>query len=178
MKLFKPFMGNRGVVRTSYSIKRIGLVFTLLLLSFSAHAKDLSGRLGVGFTNEFANSTWQRPVPAISAKYGASKDLHVLGAVGFNTADPAAFTLGGKIFKNIFYETNLNFYAAAGLAYLKLQDSGIEALGLLGAEFFIPGLDSLGFLFEGGVSATNITGEFALKTVGFTFLQAGMHFYF
>lgn len=144
----------------------------------SAQAKDLSGRLGFGFNDEFANSSPSHPLPAISAKYGLSKDLHVNGIVGFNTLDPTGFTLGGKAFKNIFYETNLNFYAAVGLAYVKYGKSGFEILGVLGAEFFIPGLDSLGLLFEAGVSGSNVTGSFGLRTIGVTFLNAGMHFYF
>ena len=122
----------------------------------AAFAKDLSGRLGIGFTNEFENSTAARQVPIISVKYGASKNLHVLGGVGFDSLSPAEYTVAGKIFKNIFYETNLNFYTAAGLAYEKASQSGIEILGVLGCEFFIPGIDSLGFLFETGVSANNV----------------------
>jgi len=163
MRLFKPF-----IVACS----------TLAALGATCEAKDLSGRLGVGYTNEFSNSTSSKNVPAFSLKYGASKDLHLLGAVGFNSLSPASFTVAGKVFKNIFYETNLNFYSAVGLAYLKDAQSGIELLGVLGAEFFIPGIDSLGFLFETGVSASNVTGSFVLKTVGFTFINAGIHFYF
>ncbi|MBI3542375.1 MAG: hypothetical protein HY075_03760 [Deltaproteobacteria bacterium] len=156
----------------------IGVMIGGVTMPPTASAKDLSGRLGIGFTNDFSNSTAARNVPAVSVKYGASKDLHVLGALGFNTLDPASFTLGGKIFKNIFYETNLNFYSSVGLAYLKDAKSGIEILGVLGCEFFIPGIDSLGLLFETGVSASNVTGSFAIKTVGYTFINAGMHFYF
>src|SRR5438552_4083596 len=111
MRLFKPFVGLLGMV---------------FVLSGSASAKDLSGRLGIGFTNEFSNSTVTREVPALSAKYGASKDLHVQGALGFHTAIRPAVTLAGKVYKNIFYETNLNFYAAVGLAYLKADQSGVE----------------------------------------------------
>ena len=166
MRLFKPFMALLGVIALLDSV------------ATPAEAKDLSGRLGVGFTNEFSNSTISNNVPAISGKYGMTKDFHLLGALGFNTVSPTSFTLAGKIFKNIFYETYLNFYMATGLAYLKANQSGVEILGVLGCEFFIPGVDSLGFLFETGVSASNVTGSFVLKTVGFTFIQAGMHFYF
>ena len=102
----------------------------------------------------------------------------MLGAFGVNTLSPAAITLGGKVFKNIFYETNLNFFACLGFAYLKDTQSGIELLGTLGAEFFIPGIDSLGLLFEFGGSASNVSGSFVVKTVGYTFINAGMHFYF
>ena len=196
MRLFKPFMGptkglSGGILRGFIASRDASSAsrpraFTLILAAFlaslsiatNAQAKDPSGRLGVGFTNDFSNSTSDRMVPAVSTKYGVSKDLHVLGALGFHTKSPTAFTLGGKIFKNIFYETNLNFFTSVGLAYLKEAKSGIEVLGVLGAEFFIPGIDSLGLLFEAGVSASNVTGSFVLKTVGNTFLHAGMHFYF
>ena len=161
-------------------------IFVATLLSLSAffvfipkvQAKDLTGRLGLGFNNEYSNSSWDRPVPALSAKYALSKDLHIQADVGFYTQEPSVITLGGKVYKNIFYETNLNFYGAGAFAYLKNVKSGIEVLGLLGAEFFIPGLESLGILFEAGVSGCNLSGDFHLKTVGFTFLNAGMHFYF
>lgn len=163
MKLFKVFIAYGAL--------------SMCLLPV-ALGKDLSGRFGVGFTNEFSNSTANREVPALSAKYAATKDVHLAGALGFYTASPSAFTLAGKIFKNLFYETNLNFYVAAGVAWLKDTISGVEILGLLGAEFFIPGVDSLGLLFDAGVSLGNSTGSFAVKTVGFTFIHAGMHFYF
>jgi len=174
MKLFKTF-------QVSFKLKTASMVLLGLLCLINPRlgfAKDLSGRLGIGFNNEFSNSTSSRQVPALSAKYGLTKALHMEGLVGFHTASPAAFTLGGKLYQNIFYETNLNFYAATGVAYLKDAASGVEILGLLGTEFFVPGLDSLGFLFEAGVSASNVTGSFVLKTVGFTFIHAGMHFYF
>ncbi len=158
------------------------LVIALCLLSLPAYAKNLSSRLGVGFVNEFSNSgsigTVIRDVPAISAKYGLTKDINVAGVVGFHTLDPAAMTVGGKVFKNVFFENNLNFYLAGGAALVKREKTGLEILALLGSEFFIPGIDSLGLSFEAGVSLTNITGSFVLKTVGYTFLHAGMHFYF
>lgn len=175
MRLFKPFIGFMrrlsGGIFSAFAV-------TVCLSGSVAEAKDLSGRLGVGFTNDFSNSTSDRLVPALSTKYGLSKDLHLLGAVGFHTQSPSAMTLGAKVYKNIFFETNLNFFMSAGLAYLKEAKSGIEVLGVLGCEFFIPGIDSLGLMFEAGVSASNVTGSFVLRTIGYTFLHAGMHFYF
>lgn len=175
MKLFKLFVEHRRLLNGGILS---GFIAVLFLINSNAHAKDLSGRLGFGFTNDFSNSSSDRMVPAVSTKYGLSKDFHLLGALGFDTKSPSAFTLGGKIFKNIFYETNLNFFTSVGLAYVKEAKSGVEVLGVLGAEFFIPGIDSLGLLFEAGVSASNVTGKFVLKTIGYTFLHAGMHFYF
>jgi hypothetical protein len=53
-----------------------------------------------------------------------------------------------------------------------------QFIGGVGTEFFIPGLESLGFSMETGGSFDNATGSFALKTLGVSFLNAGMHFYF
>ncbi len=165
MKLFKWFIAG---VCFFYFIQTNSLVF----------GRDLSNRLGLGFVNQFSNSSSNRPLPALSAKYGLTKDLHFLAALGVSTTDPTALTIGGKVFKNLFYETNLNFYSMAGLAYLSERETGIEVLAGVGAEFFIPGLESLGLSFETGLSLSNITGSFALKTIGFSFLHAGIHFYF
>ncbi len=159
-----------------------GLVPTTLLLicciNSSAIARDISGRMGAGFVNQFSNSSADRPVPAISVKYGISRDTGILGAFGFNTRVPAAMTLGGKLFKNLFMENNLNFYVAAGLAYVKQSVAGVDILGLFGAEYFIPGIESLGLSFESGVSASNGSGSMELSSVGYVFMNAGVHFYF
>lgn len=150
------------------------IVVFVLFFAAPSWAKDLSGRVGLGFINEFSNG-----VPAISLKYGMSKDIHWLAAFGVDTKTPTKTVAAGKFFKNIFYETNLNFYGTLGFAYLKDEKSGIEVLAALGAEFFIPGIDSLGLSFEAGVSAGNSRGDsFSVRTIGYTFLNAGMHFYF
>jgi hypothetical protein len=87
--------------------------------------------------------------------------------------------VGFKLFKNIFFETNLNFYAMGGLGFVRaLNHSGTDFLAGFGSEFFIPGLESVGFSFEVGAAMTNITGSSALSTFGATFLDAGMRFYF
>jgi hypothetical protein len=76
-------------------------------------------------------------------------------------------------------ETNLNFnfFVAGGLISAK-QVSSAEFLGGFGAEFFIPGIDSLGFGTSIGVSLNNLAGSFAFKTLGLSFINAGVHFYF
>lgn len=156
-------------------------VTALLIPAPRAEAKDLTGRLGVGFINQFSNSTafTIRDLPAISGKYAFSRDFAILGCAGINTKDPAGFTICAKGFKNVFFETNLNFYVAGGAALLKLDSkTGIEMQALFGTEVFIPGIDSLGLSFEAGVAASNVTGDFVLRTIGYTFLHAGVHFYF
>jgi len=150
----------------------------LFCILSGAYAKDMTGRPGIGFIDEFDNSSGTHPVPAISFKYGLSKGVAWSAAIGFNTSTPSSVTLGSKLFKNIFYEPSLNFYTMVGGAYVKGVQSGFEVLGGLGAEFFIPGIDSVGWSFETGVAGTNVSGTFIARTIGYTFLNAGMHFYF
>lgn len=154
---------------------------TLVLSTPLAQARDLTGRLGLGYNAEFANSDSNivNHVPAISLKYAISKDLGIEGVVGFNTGSPANDVVGLKFFKNIFYETNLNFYFMAGAAAVQGNSkSGAQIISGFGVEFFFPGLESLGFAMETGASLDNLGGSYALKTLGFSFLNAGIHFYF
>ncbi len=145
----------------------------------NAEARDLTGRLGIGYVDQFADYSPFFDLPALSAKYAITKDIAVLGCFGINTRDPAAYTFCLKVMKNIFYEINLNFYAGGAFGVL-MRDSktGIGFQGLFGTEIFIPGIESLGLSFEAGVSASNITGSFAIRTLGLSFLHAGVHFYF
>ena len=55
---------------------------------------------------------------------------------------------------------------------------GIEFLMGVGVEFFIPGLESLGLSMETGATFDNGNGNYAIKTLGVSFLDAGIHFYF
>ena len=144
-----------------------------------AHAKELQGRLGLGYNSQFANSSTTQRVPGVSLKYGLTRDIGIAGILGVATSSPSNTVTGIKFFKNMFYETNLNFYFMLGAALLNANSrSGAHFLGGFGAEFFVPGVESLGFSVEVGGSFTNITGSFVLQTLGVSFLDAGIHFYF
>lgn len=159
----------------------LGLAWILSLCVHSAaHARDLQGRLGLGYNSQFVNSVVASPVPGVSVKYGLSRDLAVEAIVGTKTSSPTNSVTGVKLFKNLFLETNLNFYMALGGAIVSAnRASGAEFLGVMGAEFFFPGLESLGFSFETGGSLHNLTGgSFSFRTLGVSFIDAGMHFYF
>jgi hypothetical protein len=149
------------------------------LLPASANARDLQGRFGLGYNAEFANFKYTNGVPGISLKYGLTRDIGVEGILGVSTESPRNSVVGAKFLKNIFFETNLNFYFAVGAASVAAESrSGAQFLGAFGAEAFIPGLESLGFAMETGASLDNLSGSFALKTLGVSFLNAGIHFYF
>lgn len=157
------------------------LVFGGLVLTPNAvWARDLQGRLGLGFNSQFANSFVSSRVPAISIKYAMTRDIALEAVVGTSTATPTNSVTGAKFFKNIFLETNLNFYFTFGGAIVSAADkTGSEFLGGLGAEFFIPGLESLGLSFETGGSLHNLIGSgYSFRTFGVSFVDAGIHFYF
>ncbi|MGK5083788.1 hypothetical protein WDW37_10840 [Bdellovibrionota bacterium FG-1] len=158
------------------------LIFWLtlsLLPSSDALARDLQGRLGLGYNAEFANSSLGARVPGISIKYALTRDIASELVAGIATTSPINTVTGVKFFKNIFLETNLNFYFMLGGALLSANsNSGAQFMGGFGAEFFIPGIESLGFAVETGGSFDNLSGSFTLRTLGVSFLDAGIHFYF
>jgi len=179
---FPSSAGQLSSIATHYRSLSIFLGLSLLasLPAFHrAEARELQGRLGLGYNSEFANSTASERVPGVSLKYGLTRDIAIEGIVGLATSSPANSVTAVKFFKNLFFETNLNFYFMLGGGLLSARNhTGAEFLGGLGAEFFVPGVESLGFSMETGGSFNNISGSFALKTIGVSFLDAGIHFYF
>ena len=157
------------------SAASLGLVSNLSVL----HARDLHGRFGLGFNSEFAQTNHALRVPALSVKYAFTRDFAVEGVLGVATSSASSSVIGGKLFKNLFVETAINFYAMAGAASITLMGTtGAQFIAGVGAEFFIPRIESLGFAVETGASFDNATGPYVLRTMGFSFLEAGIHFYF
>lgn len=153
------------------------------IVAFNAEARDLHGRLGLGFNNQFANTRVDDGVPAVSLKYAFARDLAGDLIFGIKTGTPSNSVTGLKLYKVIFFETNLNFYSMFGAAIVRGRTSGTTRTGNdflagFGAEFFIPGIESLGFSFETGASFDNLTGSYVFRTMGVNLLNAGMHFYF
>ena len=150
-------------------------------LSFStlASARDLQGRAGLGYNSEFSNYQETGGVPGISLKYAFTRDVAGELIFGVSTASPSNSVVAAKFFKNLFMETNLNFYTMLGGGLLTGGGkNGAEFLGGFGAEFFIPGIESLGLSMELGGSFSNLSGSFILRTMGVSFLNAGIRFYF
>ncbi len=156
------------------------LLLTTPLTATRTHARELQGRLGLGYNAEFENARVDGGIPAISLKYGLNREFAIEGVFATTTGSPRNGVSAVKLFKNLFFETNLNFYTFLGGGIVAASGtSGAQFLGGFGAEFFIPGVESLGFSMETGGTLENLTsGSFALKTMGLSFLNAGMHFYF
>ncbi len=167
------------------------LALTLILCSGMVHAKDLPSRLGIGYSNQFGLN---RDLPSIAMRYYPNSDYGLMGALGVDTErNNSRFGFMAKIIKIVFREDNLNFYtgAAAGLISQETptydstgaevsgrNNSGFELAGLVGAEFFLPGLENLGLSFEAGVGVTSISNQVRFRTIGDSPLRAGMTFYF
>jgi hypothetical protein len=176
---------NFLTILSGFSSKLILFVFFLLSFHSDSFARDLHGKFGLGYNSQFQNFAQSNGVPGVSIKYGLSKDIGANLIFGIATSNPGNSVTALKLFKNIFYETNLNFHFMLGAGILSAADtagtaslSGAEFLAGFGAEFFIPGVESLGFTIETGASFSNITGSFVLRTIGVSFLNAGIHFYF
>lgn len=167
----------------SRRLVRVFIFAALLGFSLSSpaptYAKDIHGQLGLGYNGQFANRTATNGVPGVSLKYGLTRDIAAEAIVGLSTGNPANTVTALKFFKNLFYEQNLNFYFLLGGGLVSANSrTGAEFMGGFGAEFFIPGIESLGFSVETGASFDNLSGSFVLKTMGVSFLDAGIHFYF
>lgn len=159
---------------------RMILPLFALIGASSAHAKDLSQRLGVGYSNQFGSPY---SMPSISVRYYPNQQYGLQASVGVDTQqDQNEFGVAAKFIKIVFREDNMNFYVAAGGGLLSVQEgstsTGIDAAAVFGGEFFLPGLDSLGFSFEGGVGVTSVQSNIRFRTMGDSPLTAGMFFYF
>lgn len=153
-----------------------------LLLTSPAQAKELVGRVGLGYNAQFANTALTNGVPAISVKYGLAPRAMIEAVGGFYSGSDGSGVAALKYLQTIHAESYANFYFLLGGGYVSANHrTGTEWIGGLGGEFFIPGVDSVGLSFEAGMSLENLTstsGSYVLKTFGISFIQAGMHFYF
>ena len=173
-------MSPRNTFFVSLNSWAVALLVGFLSHTPLAQARDLQGRLGLGYNSQFVNSVVGTRTPGMSVKYALTRDIAVEGIVGMATASPANTITAAKFFKNVFLETNMNFYFTFGGGIITANTkSGAEFMGGLGAEFFIPGLESLGLSFETGGAVHNLVGSsFSFRTFGVSFLDAGLHFYF
>jgi hypothetical protein len=164
----------------------VAVVGTLgLCLSVSAFGKDLTSRLGIGIKNN--NS---QDLPALATVYYPNPDFGVTGSLGLDTQRNASkFSINGGIRRILFREERMNFYFGGHLGLVNYEgynadspptiekQSGFELAAIFGAEFFLPGLDSLAFTFEGGTGISSMK-EIRFRTIGDHPLRAGIIFYF
>ena len=164
--------------------KYIPLFFfvTILSLFFASKAYaqvlDKRGRLGIGTSNQFVVG-----IPAISFKLQKSRSFAygVVLAAELDDRD-GGHGAGVKLYKNFFEEPQLQFYGSVLIAMVNNKTGGTEEDGFqidltLGPEFHWPGLESLGFSFEFGLSINSLGNDTVVSTAGYHFVTAGIHFY-
>ncbi len=154
------------------------LMAVVFMLSSQAIAKDLTNRLGVGVKqNSGINNS------ELLAHYYPNPDYGVTAAIGIDTqTDYSRFSANGGVRRLVFKEDNMNFYMGGRAGIINYQNgsskqSGFEIYGTFGGEFFLHGLDSLGFNFEGGVGVVS-GDDVRFRTLGDSFTSAGILFYF
>lgn len=171
--------GSRVGLRHFVRVFTLAAVALSMGLASSAEAKDLSNRLGIGYKNQFSID-----LPGIAVQYYPGADLGLSATLAVDTQkDNSRFGFMVKMYRIIFEEDNLNFYMGAGAGLLsqeinKDNQSGFELMGFGGAEFFLPGLENLGFSFEAGAGITSISSGTRFRTFGDSPLRAGIIFYF
>ncbi len=163
------------------------LFFLCILFSSPLLAKDLTNRLGIGYSDQL---NIPQGLPSATAYYFPNPDVGMALSLGVNTEeDDSRFGLMFKVFKIIFPEDNLNFYmgASAGIiSYEEFADdgvtieneSGFELNALLGVQFSFAGLENLAFHFETGLGITSVDDGVSFRTIGDTPFEAGVIFFF
>jgi hypothetical protein len=157
----------------------LALVHVLLA---DAHARELHGRVAVGFEDQLAATS---DGGALSARYwlptasgAGSARAPMVGAelsVGLDVREGGAGpSVGGRVLYAFLLEDNLNLVASGGVAWVGATRS-LRLQPALGAEFFLFGLENLGISAEWGVNV-DVGESFALTTPGNS--VAGVRYYF
>lgn len=154
------------------------LIFTLLL-SIDVESREMTHRLGVG---PRYNSSIQ--VMEVGTSYYPNENIGIVGGLGIDTQENnSKFSLNGTVRRLIFQESEKNMlvYFGGKLGMISYEDtqkySGYELSAVFGGEFFIQGLDSLGFSFETGLGV--VSGKSVrFRSIADLPLQAGVFFYF
>ncbi len=141
-----------------------------LLLPSAAAAKDLRKKVGIGFNNNFSS------VSSLSVKVGlptnkATVNVQVQGLVGFSldTSALERFFAGGRAILPVL---------GGGWVRFATGDDAARVQAVLGVEFFMFGLERLGFSAEFGVNLDVAPGIFELATTSGTAASVGVHYYF
>jgi hypothetical protein len=154
-------------------------ILILFLFGSFAEAKDLTHRLGIGYS-----SATSLDLPSVAAKYHVSPTIALGTSLGVDTLkNESRFALSLRLYRTIFVEEHLNFYGGAGVSSIQHEldgnnNSGFELAGFFGVEFFLPGLDSLGVSFDAGIGVASDTTGTRFRTIADHPLKAGMIFYF
>ena len=148
-----------------------------LLTPLSADAKDLRGRFGGGFNNQFGH------VSALSVRYALPTpdpviNVRLEGNFGLDSAGETGGSVfsGGRLLYGVIAEDNMSVFASGGLGVLTSgENSTLRAQPSMGADFFLFGLENLGFTVEWGLNL-DLSGNPGVATTAA--MAAGAHYWF
>lgn len=167
------------------------VVGSVVALAPRAEAKDLAGRVGVGYVNNLPATGG-----AISTRFWVNESVGIQGDIGFLLVDPDqgdsqnnfALGLGGQY--AFIHEPNLHVYGTGGLAFGSIavtnpgtgETDSETAIGInlgVGTEWFFVGTPNLGFTTQFGLSFVSVS-DFAntIELSGGEFAQFGIRYYF
>ena len=152
------------------------LLLCFVLVPATASAKDLSGKFGMGFNNQFSS------VSSLSARYVLPmRDLHIAVEGSFGTsvlkAQDNNISAGARLIYGIVREDNMLLHLGLGAGVWGEGNAGsVRIQPVMGAEFFLHGLENLGFLVEWGLTI-DLGNENRIYTTS-TAPSAGVHYYF
>lgn len=154
-------------------------ISAILLACASAHGKDLTSRLGIGIKNNGSQD-----IPSLAMVYYPNSDMGITGGIGIDTQkNYSKLNINAGLRRILFKEDNMNFYFGGQLGSVNYEDpvngkkSGFELNAIFGGEFFLTGLDSLAFTFEGGIGVASLS-DTRFRTIADSPFRAGIVFYF
>ncbi|MDP8257508.1 MAG: hypothetical protein P9M14_17315 [Candidatus Alcyoniella australis] len=191
------------MTKTLIRLSLIALIACALLWTpFPAAAKDLTGRLGVGYNKQISTPFISDDVVALPDYYIATDELsakfwftemfgmNILAGFNYSSYDETKgsnLTLGGKFLANLVQDSWCNFYVGGGpgVSIIHVDDgkrddtsTGLILMGFGGVEFFFQELPNLGFDLEFGLQYTDVGKYQGIGTYGGGYGTIGFHYYF
>lgn len=160
-------------------MNKILIALTVVSFSLNTHALSLMGRMGIGTSNQFVNN-----MQSISLKVQRSRAMAIGAMIGLDAnSDSTNYSFGGKLYRIIYDEPQLNFYSTAMFGLFSYQNAtnstatGYQADVGLGTEFSFQGLESIGFSFEFGIGYSRYNEKNYFKVMGHNMVTSAVHFY-
>ncbi len=159
-------------------MNRLLIPLAALFFTPAVQAKDLRGRTGIGFNEQFGH------VSALSVRYGLPTPSPVMniqleGMFGLDTSsedEGGNVVYGARALYGFLAEDNLNLFAGAGLGGVNTAaENTLRLQPAMGTDFFLFGLENLGFTIEWGLNL-DIGPNSGVSTTAAA--AAGAHYWF
>ena len=157
------------------------ILFCLFVSSTGLFAKDLNGRVGLGFNSQLSPNG----INSASIKVWTTSDVCLQPIVGFQfTDDVNEIDIGGKLLYKIKDEKSINVYTGGGIGVAIVDpdvgdsETAFSIGAILGVEYFFSGLPNLGFSSEIEFLVFDYLENTTVGLDADTFLTAGIHYYF